>query len=73
MVTVPGIVRALSQADSFREAVAAGSSGSVDVALADGLDAPLLAALIDRRRAAGQPPVILVIAPTGRRAETISA
>ncbi|KAA9087335.1 transcription-repair coupling factor [Microbacterium radiodurans] len=64
-------MRALSQADSFREAVAAGSSGSVDVALADGLDAPLLAALIDRRRAAGQPPVILVIAPTGRRAETI--
>lgn len=71
MVTVPGIVRALSQADSFREAVISGAVGSLDFALADGLDAPLMAALLEQRRSAGRPAVLLAIAPTGRRAETL--
>ncbi|QLD10644.1 transcription-repair coupling factor [Microbacterium oleivorans] len=70
-MTVPGIVRALSQADSFREAVTSGAVGSIDYALADGLDAPLLAALLEQRRSAGRTAVLLAIAPTGRRAETL--
>ncbi|MFH8249684.1 transcription-repair coupling factor [Microbacterium sp. B2969] len=69
-MTVPGIVRALEQADSFRDAVAS-ASVDADFSLADGLDAPLLAALLERRRATGRPPVLLAIAPTGRRAESL--
>lgn len=73
MVTVPGIVRALSQADSFREAVTSGAVGSLDYSLVDGLDAPLLAALLEQRRRDGRPAVVLAVAPTGRRAETLGA
>lgn len=69
-MTVPGIVRALEQAESFRDAVAAASVDG-DFSLVEGLDAPLLSALIERRRATGKPPVILLITPTGRRAESI--
>lgn len=69
-MTVPGIVRALEQAESFRDAVAA-ASVDADFSLSDGLDAPLLAALLDRRRAASRPPAIFAIAPTGRRAESL--
>ncbi|WP_431779658.1 transcription-repair coupling factor [Microbacterium aurantiacum] len=68
-MTVPGILRALEQAESFRDAVAA-ASVDADFSLVEGLDAPLVAALLERRRAAGHPPVVLVIAPTGRRAES---
>lgn len=69
-MTVPGIVRALAQAEQFREAL---SFAGVDAefSLADGLDAPLLAALLERRATAGKPPVLLAIAPTGRRAEAL--
>ncbi len=57
----------------MREAVGSGAAGSADFALVDGLDAPLLAALLARRAADGHPPVLLAIAPTGRRAETLGA
>jgi transcription-repair coupling factor (superfamily II helicase) len=63
-------VRALEQAESFRDAVAA-SSVDADFSLVEGLGAPLLAALIERRRAAGKPPIVLLITPTGRRAESL--
>ncbi|GAA1958175.1 transcription-repair coupling factor [Microbacterium deminutum] len=69
-MTVPGIVRALEQAEPFRDAVAA-ASVDADFSLVEGLDAPLLAALVERRRVAGKPPIILAIAPTGRRAESL--
>ncbi|KQZ83358.1 transcription-repair coupling factor [Microbacterium sp. Root166] len=69
-MTVPGIVRALEQAESFRDAVAA-SSVDADFSLVEGLGAPLLAALIERRRAAGKPPIVLLVTPTGRRAESL--
>ena len=69
-MTVPGIVRALAQSDSFRDAVAA-SSLDRDFAVVDGLQAPLLAALIERRRESGRAPMLFVIAPTGRRAESL--
>ncbi|MCO5951400.1 transcription-repair coupling factor [Microbacterium yannicii] len=69
-MTVPGIVRALEHAEPFRDAVAA-ASVDADFSLVEGLDAPLLAALIERRRAAGKPPLVLLVAPTGRRAESL--
>ncbi|MGK3950784.1 transcription-repair coupling factor [Microbacterium sp. I2] len=69
-MTVPGIVRALEQAEPFQDAVAA-ASVDADFSLVEGLSAPLLAALVERRRAAGKPPVVLLVAPTGRRAESV--
>ncbi len=69
-MTVPGIVRALEHAEPFRDAVAA-ASVDADFSLVEGLDAPLLAALVERRRAAGKPPAVLLVAPTGRRAESL--
>lgn len=66
---MPGIVRALERSETFRDAVA---SASIDAefSLVDGLDAPLVAALIQRRAAVGRTPAVLAITPTGRRAES---
>jgi transcription-repair coupling factor (superfamily II helicase) len=64
-------VRALEQADSFRDAATA-AAADADFSLVDGLNAPLLAALLERRRAAGRVGVLLAIAPTGRRAESLA-
>lgn len=63
-------MRALAQAESFRDAVAA-ASVDADFSLAEGLDAPLLAALVEQRRDNGRAGALLVIAPTGRRAESL--
>lgn len=63
-------MRALEQAQPFRDALDA-AIVDADFSLVEGLDAPLLAALVERRRAAGKPPLILAIAPTGRRAESL--
>ncbi len=69
-MTVPGIVRALTRSETFRDAVATASVDG-EFSLVDGLDAPLLAALVERRREAGHPAALLVVAPTGRRAEAL--
>ncbi|GAA3212064.1 transcription-repair coupling factor [Microbacterium terregens] len=69
-MTVPGIVRALEQGESFRDAASA-APVDADFSLVEGLGAPLLAALLERRRAAGRPGALFVIAPTGRRAESL--
>ena len=69
-MTVPGIARALAQSETFREALAA-ASGDADFSLVDGVDAPLLAALVDERGRGGRPAALLVIAATGRRAEAL--
>jgi transcription-repair coupling factor (superfamily II helicase) len=63
-------VRALEQAESFRDAAAA-ASADADFSLVEGLDAPLLASLLERRRGAGRAGALFVIAPTGRRAESL--
>jgi transcription-repair coupling factor (superfamily II helicase) len=63
-------VRALEQADSFGDAVAA-APADADFSLVEGLDAPLLASLLERRRAGGRAGAIFVVAPTGRRAESL--
>lgn len=69
-MTVPGITRALAQSPTFADAVAA-ASVDAEFSLVEGLDAPLLAALLERRASAGKPPALLVIAPTGRRVEAL--
>jgi len=74
-MTVAGIVRALVQSEPFA-AVLRGSRTDTDFSLVTGLDAPLLAALVAARATggeAGSPPSMLVMAPTGRRAESVGA
>ena len=69
-MTVSGIVRGLERAESFRDALAA-ASVDAEFSLVDGLDAPLLAALLSRRAQSGRPAALLAITPTGRRAESL--
>ncbi len=69
-MTIPGIVRALEQSESFRDAASLAAS-DIELSLVDGLDAPVLAGLLERRREAGRAGVLLAIAPTGRRAESL--
>jgi len=69
-VTVPGIVRALAQSDTFDQALrSAGADASFS--LPSALDAPLLAGLLERRRERGEPAALLLIAPTGRRTDSL--
>ncbi|MFV0374757.1 transcription-repair coupling factor [Microbacterium sp.] len=70
-MTVPGIVPALMTDAAVGPALEA-ARADADFSLVEGLDAPLLAAILRRRRedATGS---LLVVAPTGRRAESIGA
>ncbi|WP_029149238.1 transcription-repair coupling factor [Microbacterium indicum] len=70
-MTVSGILRALETSESFADALPS-SAVDADFSLVDGLDAPALAAMLERRRAAGHPPVLVAVAPTGRRAEALA-
>ena len=70
-MSLSGILRALDTSESFREAFAA-TSVDQDLSLVDGLDAPALAALINRRQAAGEAGVLFVVVPTSRRAEQLA-
>ncbi|WP_434810379.1 transcription-repair coupling factor [Microbacterium sp. bgisy189] len=49
----------------------AASRTDAEFSLVEGLDAPLIAALLERRRAAGETATMLAVAPTGRRAEAL--
>ncbi|MCI1020324.1 transcription-repair coupling factor [Microbacterium sp. C5A9] len=71
-MTVPGILRALEEASLFRDALSWAQTDA-DLGLVDGLDAPALAGLLDKRRAAGHPAALLTVVPTGRRAESLAA
>lgn len=70
-MTVPGILRALEEASLFRDALAWAQTDA-DLGMVDGLDAPTLAGLLNKRAAAGQPAAVLAVVPTGRRAETLA-
>jgi len=69
-MTVAGIVHALAQSESFAD-VLPSSRSDTDFSVVSGLDAPLLAALVEARRHAGKPATLLAVAPTGRRAESV--
>ncbi|KJL25325.1 transcription-repair coupling factor [Microbacterium foliorum] len=71
-MTVSGILRALEEASLFRDALTWAQTDA-DLGLVDGLDAPTLAGLLDKRRAAGHPAALLTVVPTGRRAESLAA
>lgn len=71
-MTVPGILRALEEATLYRDALTWAQTDA-DLGLVDGLDAPAIAGLLDKRHSAGHPASLLVIAPTGRRAESLAA
>ncbi|WP_119697109.1 transcription-repair coupling factor [Microbacterium halotolerans] len=71
-MTVHGIERALERSESYRDALAE-AAVDAELSCASGLDAPLLAAMLERRAAAGRPPALLAIAPTGRRADALGA
>ncbi len=71
-MTVPGIARALAQAPSVRAATEA-ARVDADFSVVTGLDAPMLSALLADRSGPDHPPVLLVVTPTGRRAESIGA
>ncbi|MGB3732157.1 transcription-repair coupling factor [Microbacterium sp.] len=71
-MTVPGILRALEEANLYRDALTwAQTDGEISVV--DGLDAPVIAGLLAKRAQAGQPASALVVTPTGRRAESVAA
>ncbi|MFJ4224485.1 transcription-repair coupling factor [Microbacterium sp. NPDC089695] len=70
-MTVPGILRALEEASLYRDALTWAQTDA-DLGLVDGLDAPALAGLLQKRRAAGHPAALLTVVPTGRRAESLS-
>ncbi|MBS1907111.1 MAG: transcription-repair coupling factor [Actinobacteria bacterium] len=72
-MTVQGIIRALEdEASGFRDALTWAQTDA-DLLASAGLDAPTLAGLLERRAAAGRPAALLVVAPTGRRAESLAA
>ena len=64
-------MRALSQAEPVRDALTA-ASVDADFSLVEGLDAPILAGLLERRRANGHG-ALLVVAPTGRRTDSLAS
>ncbi|MGQ7310691.1 transcription-repair coupling factor [Microbacterium arabinogalactanolyticum] len=71
-MTVPGILRALEEANLYRDALTwAQTDGEISVV--DGLDAPVIAGLLRKRAQAGHPASALVVTPTGRRAESVAA
>lgn len=70
-MTVPGILRALEEASLYRDALGWAHTDA-DLGLVDGLDAPVLAGLLEKRTAAGHPSALLAVAPTGRRAESLA-
>ncbi|MFE6734425.1 transcription-repair coupling factor [Microbacterium sp. NPDC057650] len=71
-MTVPGILRALEEANLYRDALSWASTDA-DISLVDGLDAPVIAGLLQKRADAGHPAAVLVVTPTGRRAESVAA
>ena len=70
-MTVPGILRALEEASLYRDALSWARTDA-DLGLVDGLDAPTLAGLLQKRTAAGHPAALLAVVPTGRRAESLA-
>ncbi|GAA1697268.1 transcription-repair coupling factor [Microbacterium sediminicola] len=69
-MSFPGILRALARSEQFREAVNS-SSVDADFSAVEGIVAPLLGALLERRTAGGAP-VLLAITPTGRRSDALA-
>ncbi|UNK69926.1 transcription-repair coupling factor [Microbacterium sp. H1-D42] len=70
-MTVPGILRALEEANLYRDALTWAQTDA-DISAVDGLDAPIVAGLLEKRAAAGHPASALIVTPTGRRTESVA-
>lgn len=70
MVILQGLNTALSRASTIDRALGE-ALRSADFSAPDGLDAPLLAGLLQRRAEAGLPPALLVITATSREGEQV--
>ncbi|BDZ38974.1 transcription-repair-coupling factor [Microbacterium suwonense] len=71
-MTVPGILRALEEANLYRDALTWAKTDA-EISAVDGLDAPIIAGLLRKRAQEGLPASVLVVTPTGRRAESVAA
>ncbi|MDQ0613535.1 transcription-repair coupling factor (superfamily II helicase) [Microbacterium sp. W4I4] len=71
-MTVPGILRALEEANLYRDALTWAKTDA-EISVVDGLDAPVIAGLLDKRAQGGHPASVLIVTPTGRRAESVAA
>ncbi|MFE5673026.1 transcription-repair coupling factor [Agromyces sp. NPDC056523] len=67
-----GLNTALSRASTIDRALAE-AERNADFSAPAGLDAPLIAALLERRAAAGHPPALFVVTATSREAEALRA
>ena len=65
-----GFIDHLQRASTFDKALAF-AARDADFSLTEGLRAPLLAALMERRREAGKTEALLVITATGRDSEAL--
>src|SRR5690606_27862216 len=59
-------------ANQYRDALAWARTDA-EISVVDGLDAPVIAGLLAKRAQAGRPASVLVVTPTGRRAESVAA
>ncbi len=71
-MTVPGIARALARSGTFGSPPP-DPTRDAHAVLVEGLHAPILAEALATRSRVGEPPVLLVITATGRRAESLGA
>ncbi|MDX2375830.1 transcription-repair coupling factor [Microbacterium sp. LRZ72] len=70
-MSIHGITRALARSDALRDGLVA-ASVDADFSLVEGLVAPTIASLLERRFAQGAPAAALVVTPTGRRADQLA-
>jgi transcription-repair coupling factor (superfamily II helicase) len=61
----------LDEATLYRDALSWAQTDA-DLGLVDGLDAPVLAGLLEKRATSGHPASLLIVVPTGRRAESVA-
>jgi transcription-repair coupling factor (superfamily II helicase) len=71
-VNIPGVLRALEDAQIYRNALT-WAVMDADLSLVSGLDAPVIAGMLQRRAAEGHPASALLVTPTGRRADSLAA
>ena len=67
-----GLSRALSRTPNISDALSYANKDA-DFSVVEGLNAPLLSALIDARISAGLPPAVLAVTATNREAERLAA
>lgn len=70
-VIIPGVLRALEDAQVYQDALS-WASMDAELSLVSGLDAPVIAGMLQRRKKDGQTASALIVAPTHTRADTLA-